>query len=109
MKFIVDQQLPPLLGVWLRQRGYEAEHVRDVGLREAPDTDIWRRAVSTGAVIVTKDEDFAIRRKSVRAGPAIVWLRCGNVSTPALMEWLAEEWLVVVSELEGDASVIEVR
>jgi predicted nuclease of predicted toxin-antitoxin system len=79
MKFIVDQQLPPAVGGWLRQRGHEAEHVRDMGLRDAPDEEIWRRAVSDGATILSKDEDFASRRNSVTAGPCIIWLRCGNV------------------------------
>jgi len=109
MKFIIDQQLPPALCAWLRERGHEAEHVRDVGLREALDSEIWLRAVSTGAVIVTKDEDFASRRKTVATGPAIAWLRCGNVSTRALLELLASEWAAITFELDQATAVIEVR
>jgi predicted nuclease of predicted toxin-antitoxin system len=109
MKFIIDQQLPPALCAWLQERGHEAEHVRDVGLREASDSDIWLRALSTGAIIVTKDEDFASRRKVVVSGPAIVWLRCGNVSTSALLDLLTGEWSAIASELEQATSVIEVR
>jgi predicted nuclease of predicted toxin-antitoxin system len=109
MKFLIDQQLPPTLCAWLRERGHEAEHVRDIGLREAPDSDIWRRAVATGAFILTKDEDFASRRKTVSEGPVIVWLRCGNVSTPALVELLTREWSTIASELDQATPVIEVR
>jgi predicted nuclease of predicted toxin-antitoxin system len=109
MKFIVDQQLPPAIGGWLRQRGHEAEHVRNIDLRDAPDAEIWKRATGDGASILTKDEDFAARRNSVTAGPAIIWLRCGNVSTEVLIELLAREWPVIESELDRGASVIEVR
>ena len=61
MKFLVDAQLPPALPHWLREAGHEAQAVREVGLREADDSDIWRQASATGAIIVTKDEDFASR------------------------------------------------
>jgi predicted nuclease of predicted toxin-antitoxin system len=37
-------------------------------------------AVSGEAVIITKDEDFALRRTLAAAGPAIVWVRRGNTS-----------------------------
>lgn len=82
MKFVVDQQLPPALVDWLMARGHEAEHVGDLGMREAPDGEIWRHAEKNGAVIVTKDEDFAARRARSRSGPAIVWLRYGNTTRP---------------------------
>lgn len=109
MKFIIDQQLPPAVGAWLRQLGHEAEHVREIGMRDAPDGDIWLRAVSDGASILAKDEDFASRRKSVSAGPKIIWLRCGNVSTKALIDLLTRDWPVIEFELNGGTSVIEVR
>ena len=61
MRFIVDAQLPPALARWLTAQGYEAEHVFDVGLAEAPDAVIWRRATENVAVVVSKDDDFALR------------------------------------------------
>lgn len=54
-------------------------------------------------------EDFASRRNSVTAGPSIIWLRCGNVSTKALINLLTREWSVIESELHRGAFVIEVR
>ena len=43
----------------LNNRAHVAEHVNDVGLGESPGRDLWRYALEHGAVIVTKDEDFA--------------------------------------------------
>ena len=56
---MADAQLPPALAQWLREAGYDAQAVREVGLREADDGGIWRHAQAQGRVIVTKDENFA--------------------------------------------------
>src|SRR5260370_42642114 len=37
----------------------DSEHVRNLGLEQTPDTDVWRQAKNLGYVIVTKDKDFA--------------------------------------------------
>ena len=42
--------------------GHIAEHVADRGLAKAADSEIRTHAVETRAVIVTKDEDFAVHR-----------------------------------------------
>jgi predicted nuclease of predicted toxin-antitoxin system len=109
VRWIVDAQLPPALADLLRQRGHEAQHVEDAGLRHAEDDAIWQHALEHGAVIVAKDEDFPSRAWVNRTAPAIVWLRIGNASRRALLRWL--EPLVPEIELritQGE-KVIEVR
>ena len=78
MRFLVDAQLPPALARWLAGKGHAAEHVADVGLAHASDKDIWDHALAVGAVIVSKDEDFAQRRILASAGPTVVWVRLPN-------------------------------
>lgn len=68
MNFLVDAQLPPALARWLTEQGNTAEHVDDVGLRDADDIVIWNHAVRSGAIIVTKDEDFAERTARTPVG-----------------------------------------
>ncbi|MEZ5327011.1 MAG: DUF5615 family PIN-like protein [Verrucomicrobiales bacterium] len=58
LRFIVDAQLPPALAKLLADHGHTAEHVVDVGLRDADDSQIWNYALENEAAIVTKDEDF---------------------------------------------------
>ena len=65
MRFPVDAQLPPALA-----RGHVAEHVADRGLASTSDDVIRDYASGVGAVIVTKDEDFAVRRL-LTDGPAV--------------------------------------
>lgn len=82
MRFLIDAQLPPLLARFLAERGAEAITCRDVRLRDADDDEIWRFAVAGGWCVVTKDEDFAIRRIADSTGPSIVWLRIGKQYKP---------------------------
>lgn len=100
MKFLIDAQLPPALAGWLREAGHEASHVEDAGLRDAEDGAIWAHALKTGAIIVTKNEDFAARSIRTESAPMIVWLRVGNTTNPVLRLWL-EARLVGIVQLAG--------
>jgi len=59
LKFLVDNALSPRLARHLGAVGYEAIHVRDIGLASATDDEILRRARSENRVIFTADTDFA--------------------------------------------------
>jgi len=87
MRFIVDAQLPPALARLMAASGLEAEHVIDVGLHDSEDSSIWQYAIQQTAVVVTKDEDFPRRWHQSQSGPIIVWLRIGNTSRRALLQW----------------------
>jgi predicted nuclease of predicted toxin-antitoxin system len=108
VKFLVDAQLPPSLAVWLRDQGYEADHVLTIGMLDARDGDIWSRAVADDCIIVTKDRDFAGWAFSRRPRPQIVWLRCGNLPKRALFAHLATAWPRVSLRLKNGAAVVEV-
>jgi predicted nuclease of predicted toxin-antitoxin system len=69
LRFLVDAQLPPALARRIEAFGHVAEHVSDCGLASAADRDIRAYAVNVGAVIITKDEDFVVR-KMLESGPA---------------------------------------
>ena len=109
VKFLVDAQLPPALARWLCEQGHEAQHVEDVGLRDADDSPIWAYALKVRAVILTKDEDFAERAGRDPQGPVIVWLRVGNATNRALLQWLWSRWPQVVMLLDAGHRLIEVR
>ena len=89
-------------------RGCVAHHVRDVGLRDATDGAIWRHAMSTQAIVLTKDQDFASRRIASAEGPVVVWLRAGNMRTPKLLAWLERRWQRIVATIEAGDVLIEV-
>jgi predicted nuclease of predicted toxin-antitoxin system len=107
VRFVVDAQLPPALARRLERLGHAAEHVADRGMASAPDDAIRDYATAVGAVIVTKDEDFAIRRL-LAEGPAVVWLRLGNTRRTVLLARVESELPAIVSALERGESIIEV-
>ena len=108
MRFLVDAQLPPSLARFLRTLGEEALACRDVGLRDADDGEIWRFAIAGGWCLVTKDEDFAVSHMSETDGPQVIWLRIGNTTNPALLQWLEPLWADIVRELPSGQGLVEV-
>lgn len=109
MRFLVDAQLPPALVHLLRDHGHEAEHVTDVGPPDAPDRDIWRYALEHGAVIVTKDEDFADMVATGREAPAVVWVRTGNTRRAVLLAWFEPLIGRVAEMVDSGDRLIELR
>jgi predicted nuclease of predicted toxin-antitoxin system len=105
----VDNQLPDALARWIGAQGCEAEHVLALDLGQSTDLEIWMRAASRGAAIISKDEDFA-RLTLMRPEPvAVVWLRIGNCRTEVLLAVMAQVWPEVVRQLEAGARLIEVN
>lgn len=107
MKFLVDAQLPPVLCVWLRERGHAAVHVSEIGMLAAKDAALASRAEAEGEVLVTKDEDFVVLRLPDRF--ALLWLRCGNATNAALAVWLEPRWERISGLLEGGERFVEAR
>lgn len=109
MRFVVDAQLPPSLAAVLQREGHDAVAVRDIGLRDASDSDIWAHCVQSGQVIVSKDDDFARRVRDTTTGPSVVWLRVGNSSTRALEAWFVPLLPAIVEQLHAGERLVEVR
>lgn len=107
MRFLVDAQLPPALCDWFRERGFEAEHVsRRLG-GQTPDAEIAACVAAEDFVLITKDDDFALRHPPDHY--QLVWLRCGNITNRALQAWLLERWTLVLVKLASGEQLIEVR
>jgi predicted nuclease of predicted toxin-antitoxin system len=80
----------------------------DKGLETSDDSQIWDFAVSRGAIIVTKDEDFAAGIQLNPEGPAVVWLRIGNCSNRALLQWLAPMLPKILDSLQQGEKLVEI-
>lgn len=108
MRFLIDAQLPPVLCRAFTSAGQDCEHVEQVGLLRAEDTDIWRHATRESSVIVTKDEDFPKLKTLNPAGPQVVWLRVGNCSNQALLAWFTPLLADMMDRLSRGEGLIEV-
>lgn len=58
MRFLIDNALSPTIAQELRDLGYDAIHVRDIGLAAAPDLSIFERAAAEDRIVVSADTDF---------------------------------------------------
>jgi predicted nuclease of predicted toxin-antitoxin system len=109
VRFLVDAHLPPRLSVWINTQGFYAVHVKDALSLEATDSQIWSFLLQSGAVLITKDDDFAIRcQYATDACPQVVWLRVGNCSNASLISWITPIWPDILRQLRGGDSLIEV-
>ena len=107
--FLVDNQLPAALGRWIETQGCQAQHVYALNLARSPDETIWARAAATGAVIVSKDDDFA-QMTLVRPEPvAVDWIRIGNCRTTEVLRKMQQVWPDVTRELDSGARLVEVH
>ena len=81
----LDAQLPPTLALWMREN-FQVDTIalRELGLRDSIDRDIYAAAKKAGAVLISKDSDFIDLVQTCGAPPQLVWLTCGNVTNAHL-------------------------
>lgn len=75
MTLWLDAQLSPALAFWFRRNcDVSCLAVRELGLRDATDHDIYMAARSAQAIIVTKDVDFVGLLERHGPPPQVLWL-----------------------------------
>ena len=88
MKLLFDQNLSPRLPRLLADIYPDCVHVREVGLRDADDLEVWEYARINGFAIVSKDSDFQQRSLLYGSPPKFIWLRVGNCPFKTVEELL---------------------
>ncbi|NJN37935.1 MAG: DUF5615 family PIN-like protein [Acaryochloridaceae cyanobacterium CSU_3_4] len=109
MKIWIDAQLPPTLANWLSATfAVEATALRELGLRDAQDIDIFAAARAENAVIMTKDTDFVDLTCRLGAPPQILWLTCGNVTNRNLRKLLMATFSKALEHLHQGDLIVEI-
>lgn len=76
MKFLLDQNVSPALVGLLADADHLAEHVRDLGLREARDDVVLAAARDADAVLISSDTDFGeLLARSNANEPSVILMR----------------------------------
>ena len=89
MTIWVDAQMSPAIAAWVSSNfAVSAVAIRDVGLRDAEDTEIFQAARRENATVMTKDSDFVLLLDRLGAPPQVIWFTCGNTSNARLKEIL---------------------
>lgn len=106
----IDAHLSPAIAVWITSTfGITAIALRDIGLRDAEDPEIFEAAKAEGVVLMTKDSDFVDLANRFGAPPKIIWLRCGNTSNAQLQNILRSTLLDSLELLRSGEVLVEIR
>lgn len=109
MNIWLDAQLSPAIAMWIAARfGVSVIALRDLGLRESTDREVFFAARQAGAVVMTKDEDFVFLLEELGAPPQIVWLTCGNTSNAELKRLLSDAGRRALELLESGEPLVEI-
>ena len=109
MKFLVDQQLPPALAAFLAGAGHQAQHVREIGLKEAEDAAIWSHALAHEMVMVSKDEDFYFLALLPGSTGRLVWVKIGNCRKQVLLDKFRTQIVAIIAALDAGSRIVEIR
>jgi predicted nuclease of predicted toxin-antitoxin system len=107
--FWLDAQLPPGMAPWLSSEfGIAAISIRDVGLRNATDHEIFAAAGQANATLVSKDADFVELVQRLGAPPQLLWVTCGNASKSRMREVFKVALPAALVLLSAGESIIEI-
>ncbi len=90
MKLLFDQNISFRILKQISDVYPEAKQVKDVGLENSSDSEIWEFARKNNYCIVTFDSDFYDLSVIKGIPPKIIWLRTGNTSTISIAKVLID-------------------
>jgi len=109
MKLWLDAHLSPQLALWIsKQFKIEAVPVRDIGLLDASDEEIFFQAREAEATVMTKDSDFINLIDRHGIPPQVIWLTCGNTSNENLKRILSSTLKEALRLLSQGDFIVEI-
>jgi predicted nuclease of predicted toxin-antitoxin system len=103
---LLDQGLAPGTAALLRERGFDAVHVVEIGLERAEDLDILAAAATQNRICVTLDHDFHTHLALAGQGrPSVILLRIEGIGAAAQAELIAAVCLSCEVALNDGAAV----
>ncbi len=109
MRIWVDAQISPAIATWIsNNHTVSAVAIRDLGLRDAKDKEIFEAARQERAVVMTKDNDFVLLLDKLGAPPQVIWITCGNTSNARLKEILTNTLPKALDLLNSGEKLVEI-
>jgi predicted nuclease of predicted toxin-antitoxin system len=93
MRFLFDQNISHRILKILPDQFAGSTSVKQEGLINSLDIEIWEYAKKNNYVIVTQDSDFNDLNLLNGFPPKIIWIRTGNLKTQAILNILIDYYL----------------
>ena len=106
MKLLLDQGTPCSAAMRLRQAGFDTVHTGEIGLSEAEDAEIIRRAAGEDRVVVTLDADFHTHLALAQARkPSVIRIRIEGLRAEEFSELLQRVLHRCADDLQAGAMI----
>ncbi len=102
MKLLFDQNISFRIVKKLRDFFPFAAQVKELGLENKSDREIWNFARDNNYAIVTFDSDFFDLSNLLGAPPKIIWIRVGNINTIELTNLIIKKKGIIHEFLIND-------
>jgi predicted nuclease of predicted toxin-antitoxin system len=105
----IDAQLSPSIALWIEGNfDVKTFALRDLGLRDSEDEEIFNEAKKADATVLTKDSDFVSLLDRFGSPPKIIWLTCGNTSNANLKIILSKTLHDAINLMNNGEEIVEI-
>lgn len=109
MTIWIDAQLSPAIAKWIAAEfSIPVVAIREIGLRDSSDREIFLAARTASAIVMTKDSDFLRLQAELGSPPQVVWLTCGNTSNEDLKHILKKTLSKTLHLLNSGEGIVEI-
>lgn len=110
MTIWTDAQISPSIAIWINKNfpDFNTSSLRSLGLEDANDYDIFRKARKSNVILMSKDYDFVTLIESHGVPPKLIWITCGNTSNVKLCEIFNKYLIQAIDLLNNGESIVEI-
>jgi predicted nuclease of predicted toxin-antitoxin system len=112
VKILLDQNISFRVTHLLISSFIHVKQVKELGLVDASDLEIWEYASKNGYTIITFDSDFIDLANLKGSPPKIIWLRFGNSSNLKIANKLLHNLEIIsefISDIRNEITFLEIE
>lgn len=111
MKFIVDAQLPFALVLFLREKGFDTVHTKELPTgNDTTDAEINSLSIREDRIVISKDGDFYDSFTAKKEPYKLLQIKTGNISNAKLVALFEKNIPAIIAELnDRDVVVVDQR